>query len=120
MSKATKTVIKTGCTAIHSNQQSPTIDEFLASIAKVKLRIDTLETRNSDSLDFHEVAVWSLKDCAPGRLSRRDDGRAGGARISASKEPPGFASGQFPVGFRPRRPLTRRECFMPTTNTKII
>jgi hypothetical protein len=25
------------------------------------LSIETLETRNSDSLDFYDVAVWSLK-----------------------------------------------------------
>jgi hypothetical protein len=39
-----------------------TVDELVAAIAKEKLRFDTLETRNSDSLDFHEVAVWSVRD----------------------------------------------------------
>ena len=24
--------------------------------------IETLKTRNSDSLDFHDVAVWSIRD----------------------------------------------------------
>ena len=24
--------------------------------------IETLETRNSDSLDFHDVAVWSIRN----------------------------------------------------------
>ena len=24
--------------------------------------IETLETRNSDGLDFHDVAVWSIRD----------------------------------------------------------
>lgn len=43
-------------------KKRPTVDELVASIAKEKLRIDTLETRNSDSLDFHEVAVWSVRD----------------------------------------------------------
>jgi len=38
-----------------------TVDELLASIAKTMLHIDTLETRKSDSLDFHDVAVWSVK-----------------------------------------------------------
>lgn len=33
----------------------------LEAIAKRELRIETLKTRKSDSLDFHEVAVWSLK-----------------------------------------------------------
>ncbi|HVW29249.1 MAG TPA: hypothetical protein VHC69_27975 [Polyangiaceae bacterium] len=39
-----------------------TVDDVLAEIAKQKLRIGTLETRNSDSLDFHDVAVWSVRD----------------------------------------------------------
>ena len=38
------------------------IDQLLTDIAKKHLNIETLETRNSDSLDFHDVAVWSLKD----------------------------------------------------------
>jgi hypothetical protein len=32
----------------------------LAGIAKM-LGFDTLETRNSDSLDFREISVWQLK-----------------------------------------------------------
>lgn len=31
------------------------------NIAQKCLRIKTLKTRNSDSLDFHEVSVWSIK-----------------------------------------------------------
>jgi hypothetical protein len=38
------------------------LDELLTDIAKKHLNIETLETRNSDSLDFHDVAAWSLKD----------------------------------------------------------
>lgn len=34
----------------------------LDNIAKTILNVDTLTTRNADSLDFHETAVWSLKD----------------------------------------------------------
>ncbi|MDE0724355.1 MAG: hypothetical protein OSB62_06605 [Alphaproteobacteria bacterium] len=37
-------------------------DQLLAEIAKKHLNIETLETRNSDSLDFHDISVWSLKD----------------------------------------------------------
>ena len=37
------------------------IDQLLTEIAKKHLSLETLETRNSDSLDFHDVAVWSLK-----------------------------------------------------------
>lgn len=38
------------------------IDNILTLIAQNHLNIETLETRHSDSLDFHDVAVWSLKD----------------------------------------------------------
>jgi hypothetical protein len=31
-------------------------------IAKNILLIDTLETRNSDSLDFKDLAVWKIKE----------------------------------------------------------
>lgn len=37
------------------------IDTVLTQIARQHLGIETLETRNSDRLDFHEVAVWNLK-----------------------------------------------------------
>lgn len=43
------------------SNREPTLDELLAAIAKESLHIDTLETRKSDSLDFHDVAVWSVK-----------------------------------------------------------
>ena len=33
----------------------------LSAIASNHLQIETLETRNSDRLDFHDVAVWSIK-----------------------------------------------------------
>ncbi len=36
-------------------------DTILAEIAARHLFLETLETRNSDSLDFHDMAVWSIK-----------------------------------------------------------
>ena len=36
-------------------------DEQLAKLAKQYLSIAVLDPRNSDSLDFHEVAVWDVK-----------------------------------------------------------
>ncbi len=30
--------------------------------AKVELLLETLETRKSDGLDFHEIPVWSIRD----------------------------------------------------------
>ena len=37
-------------------------EQLLTQIAQNKLSIETLETRKSDSLDFHDVAVWCLRD----------------------------------------------------------
>jgi hypothetical protein len=36
-------------------------DKTLAQIANSELYIRTLQTSNSDSLDFHELAVWNIK-----------------------------------------------------------
>jgi hypothetical protein len=36
-------------------------DQQLQKIAEVHLFIATLETRNSDRLDFHDVSVWAVK-----------------------------------------------------------
>jgi len=38
------------------------IEQLLSQIAQQHLGIETLETRRSDSLDFHDVAVWCLRD----------------------------------------------------------
>ena len=38
------------------------LEQLLTQIAKEKIGIDTLATRNSDGLDFHDVAVWSLRN----------------------------------------------------------
>lgn len=37
-------------------------DMDLASIAAKHLDVETLETRNSDELDFYEVPVWGIKE----------------------------------------------------------
>lgn len=36
-------------------------DALFLKIAKEHLFIQTLETRNSDQLDFHDVSVWGIK-----------------------------------------------------------
>jgi hypothetical protein len=41
---------------------SITYETLLARIAEKHLGLETLETRNSDSLDFHDLAVWSIHD----------------------------------------------------------
>jgi hypothetical protein len=61
-------------------------DKAIAEIAARHLHLETLETRNSDSLDFHDMAVWSIKAAleaayeagrqshAPASPRRRDKG----------------------------------------------
>nr|HPM24816.1 hypothetical protein [Phycisphaerae bacterium] len=47
-----------------TNRKSPSEqrrDEMLEVLATKHLLLTTLETRNSDSLDFSEQAVWSIK-----------------------------------------------------------
>lgn len=37
-------------------------EKQLEEIAREQLFIETLETRMSDSLDFHDVSVWGVKE----------------------------------------------------------
>ena len=46
----------------------------IAAIASTHCGVETLDTQNSDSLDFHDISVWSLRDAlaeayAAGRAS---------------------------------------------------
>ena len=36
-------------------------DAQLLEIAQRQFRIETLETRNGDRLDFHDVAIWAIR-----------------------------------------------------------
>ena len=38
------------------------LETLLTQIAQQHLGIETLQTRRSDSFDFHDVAVWCLRD----------------------------------------------------------
>ena len=38
-----------------------TRDQALTEIATQILDLETLDTRNSDRLDFHELSVWQIK-----------------------------------------------------------
>lgn len=38
------------------------VEKKLEKIAKDVLFVETLETRNSDSLDFYDISVWGLKE----------------------------------------------------------
>ena len=51
----------------------PHVAACLAQIAKAHLGIKTLEKQRSDSLDFHEVGVWSV---ASALLAAFEAGRA--------------------------------------------
>lgn len=37
-------------------------NRIFEQIAREVFRLDTLETRHSDSLDFHDVAVWQIEE----------------------------------------------------------
>ena len=46
-----------------TTQTKPAPEALLLSIARTHFpNIETLETRNSDCLDFHDVAVWAIRN----------------------------------------------------------
>jgi hypothetical protein len=47
---------------LNENVEPESNDKLFANIAKKYLHIDTLKNQNSDELDFHDVAVWSIKN----------------------------------------------------------
>ena len=44
-----------------TKQAAQTLDQQMQQIALDHLFIETLETRHSDRLDFHDVSVWGVK-----------------------------------------------------------
>ena len=56
----------------------------LEAIARRVLAIPTLETRKSDRLDFHDVAVWSVREALEHAFN------AGRASAGATPEPETF------------------------------
>ena len=44
-----------------TKQAAQTLEQQMQQIALDHLFIETLETRNSDRLDFHEVSAWGVK-----------------------------------------------------------
>ena len=44
-----------------TKQAAQTLDQQMQQIALDHLFIETLQTRNSDRMDFHEVSVWGVK-----------------------------------------------------------
>lgn len=53
------------------------LHKALEKIAQDELRIETLEQRMMDSLDFHDVSVWELKAAlmAAYNLGREEGGK---------------------------------------------
>ena len=51
-------------------------DAQLMEIAERHLFLETLETRNWDRLDFHDVAVWAIRSALEAAF---EAGRCGGA-----------------------------------------
>lgn len=82
-----------GCRAHEVHSDTPATDgaepeadtaaqHAVAEIARKILRLDTIETRNSDGLDFHELAVWSIRDA----LTAAYEAGAQAARRSTTKQ----------------------------------
>ena len=40
---------------------SKKLNQLMTQIAQQHLRLETLETRHSDGLDFHDIAVWQIE-----------------------------------------------------------
>jgi len=49
-----------GDPAMTTKTEAPS-EALLLEIAAKHFYLETLEARNSDSLDFHDVAVWSIR-----------------------------------------------------------
>lgn len=49
------------CMSLMKRERSASDSEVIEDIAKQHLGLSTLETRRSDSLDFHDLAVWQLR-----------------------------------------------------------
>lgn len=54
--------------------------EQITEIAKKHLGIQTLECRKSDSLDFHEVSVWSVQAALEAAFAAGQNAAKGGKR----------------------------------------
>ena len=63
-----------------------TTTDLFTRIAQTHLSIDTLETRHRDSLDFHDVGVWCVRDALQAAY---DAGLAEGRRNAGSRAPSG-------------------------------
>ena len=58
------------------------LNEILSEIAQKHLGIPTLETRKSDRLDFHDVAVWSVRDALAAAFESGAQSRSGALELA--------------------------------------
>ena len=61
-----------------------TTNDLFTRIAQKHLSIDTLETRHRDSLDFHDVGVWCVRDALQAAF---EAGLAEGRRVASAAQP---------------------------------
>lgn len=62
LSVETSTLAKRSSTRCNmGDQRRQPLEKIIEGIAREKLGVSTLETRRSDALDFHDVAVWQLR-----------------------------------------------------------
>jgi hypothetical protein len=52
------------------------LNQLLTQIALDHLFVDTLETRHSDGLDFHDVSVWAIKSALEAAFKAGQDDAA--------------------------------------------
>lgn len=45
-----------------TRQESAAAQAAIRSIARRHLNLETLDTRHSDALDFHELATWNIRE----------------------------------------------------------
>ncbi|MET4127979.1 hypothetical protein [Roseovarius sp. MBR-6] len=60
----------------HKTDPAAARDALILEIAQRRFFLETIETRNSDRLDFHDVAVWAIRDAL---VEAYDAGRRAGA-----------------------------------------
>ena len=60
-------------------------DAELLEIARRQFRLETMETRNWDRLDFHDVAVWAIRAALEEAF---EAGRRAGAATAPSETQP--------------------------------
>jgi len=75
-------------------------DELLNDIAKRHLHVDTLETRKSDSLDFHDCSVWSIKNALQEAFEAGRTARKKSKPARKTEEPQPFFLGIVEASYR--------------------